>query len=244
MARADRVRRTRRHATGAPVARHGRMSRKGNPAAGRPRSFGSGKIRRTAFVPLSTRDSGSTGNRQVTTATPPRGRCELPGRRVSPGWSLLVRYWGPWADTRLAGMCQPKGTAHAGDWSWHRCRGHTGTPESRLRPRHRIAGEADPTQARRGGWGHDSLLLSSGVLKSDWKSHRGKSAGMASRAKLGLAARFPLRGRDNFLFRAAAQVFTAVPHDRHDECPVVSPEFGNPCAKGRRFADLFGHFRR
>ena len=82
----------------------------------------------------------------------------------------------------------------------------------------------------------------SGALLSACQSSPGKR--FSRTTFRGRAAHAPPCGWKYWLFRAVAQVLTTVPHDRHDECPIVSPQFGNPCTEGRRFADRFGHFRR
>ncbi len=87
--------------------------------------------------------------------------------------------------------------------------------------------------------------VSSGALVSACQSSPGESDWRVSRTTFrGRAAHAPPCGWKYWLFRAVGQVLTTVPHDRHNECPIVSPQFGNPCAEGRRFAGLFGPFRR
>ena len=87
--------------------------------------------------------------------------------------------------------------------------------------------------------------VSSGALVSACQSSPGESDWRVSRTTFrGRAAHAPPCGWKYWLFRAVGQVLTTVPHDRHNECPIVSPQFGNPCAKGRRFAGIFGPFSR
>ena len=86
--------------------------------------------------------------------------------------------------------------------------------------------------------------VSSGALVSACQSSPRASDWRVSRATFrGRAARAPPGGWKYWLFRAVAQVLTTVPHDRHNECPIVSPQFGNPCAEGCSFAGLFWSFR-
>lgn len=82
----------------------------------------------------------------------------------------------------------------------------------------------------------------SGALLSACQSSPGKR--FSRTTFRGRAAHAPPCGWKYWLFRAVAQVLTTVPHDRHNECPIVSPQFGNPCAKGCSFAGLFGPFIR
>lgn len=87
--------------------------------------------------------------------------------------------------------------------------------------------------------------VSSGALMSACQSSPGKSDRRVSRTTFrGRAARAPTCEWEYWLFRAVAEVLTTVPHDRHDECPIVSPKFGNPCAEGCSFAGIFGPFIR
>lgn len=50
--------------------------------------------------------------------------------------------------------------------------------------------------------------------------------------------------QEYLLLRAFTQVFTTIPHYRHNECPIIGTQFENPCAKGRSFAGLDGSFFR